>query len=528
MTTPEPEPSLEGSGDKGANYEDMVDYFSGKGNPHPISEGTSMLRALMLRSGFDELLTTYLIDAKDVRELLGGLHTSFKDAIYHLYTSRMAPVAPSRAVEVAISRKFPNIDLAQLWNILDDLDETSSGEELLVTVKHDLGLTMEEAQDLVNMIPELSGSGLQSTGMTLRAFMPVSWIHTAKAVYDERSLPLRLFTVGPMFRREPALDTTHMNTFTVLSIAVFDRDLTLEKGISVLKRLLSSLELEGISFRDKAYSYPFFETGTEYEIFVNDLEIGTCGMISQEVLESCGVGSSLFLADIGVERVLMHLHGYPDIRELFYPQFFSQWMMSDPDIASSVRYTHRPRTKAGREMAKAIERSLKALRGKDERGPMTVWRGQLLVHDDISELVSDGSPIPEGAGAIKAELLLEEAKDGMGLFGPGAFDQIWVKDGNIIGAPPSLTKEMRSSGALRTGKSYLRAFSNYAGWKVERSLSRGSTSKSFEMVRRLEDMNMHLTSKAQNYVLSRSRKVDVKGPVFLRFRFLLGSRPQSG
>jgi O-phosphoseryl-tRNA(Cys) synthetase len=179
-------------------------------------------------------------------------------------------------------------------------------------------------------------------------------------------------------------------------------------------------------------------------------------------------------------------------------------------------------------MAKAIERSLKALRGKDERGPMTVWRGQLLVHDDISELVSDGSPIPEGAGAIKAELLLEEAKDGMGLFGPGAFDQIWVKDGNIIGAPPSLTKEMRSSGALRTGKSYLRAFSNYAGWKVERSLSRGSTSKSFEMVRRLEDMNMHLTSKAQNYVLSRSRKVDVKGPVFLRFRFLLGSRPQSG
>jgi len=215
---------------------------------------------------------------------------------------------------------------------------------------------------------------------------------------------------------------------------------------------------------------------------------------------------------------------YPDIRKLFYPQFFSAWNISDSELASSIRYTHRPKTPIGRIIARSIEGALKGMRGKEESGPIVVWKGHLVTSGKSENLVSIGSAVPEGSSVIKAELFLEEAKEGMGLYGPGAFDQVWVKDGNIMGIPPTLAREIRSEGGYRTGKSYLKAFANYAGWKIERSFSRGSTSKSFEMVRRLEDINMQLTSKAQNYVLSRSRKVDVKGPVFLMFRFVLGSR----
>ncbi len=509
---------------KGAKLEDIVDYFSGKGTPHPISEGVASVRHLMLESGFDELLTSHFIGGKDAKELLGKLHISFRDALFYIYTTRMVPIAPTREVEVQIARRFPNVDLAQLWNILDDIDGTVSGEDLMVSLKHDLGLSIDEALDLMNMIPELASSGLQATGLTLRAFMPISWLSTIEAVYDEKALPMRLFTVGTMFRREPVQDRTHMRTYNVLSIAVFDKDFTMDKGITVLKRLLSSIEIEDTSFIEKTYSYPFFEKGTEYEVFVDGLEIGTCGMISSDVLTSMNVNANLFLADLGIERILMHQKGYPDIRELFYPQFFSAWNISDTDLASSIRYTHRPQTPAGRDIARSIVSALKAMWGKEVSGPMVVWKGELVTNGDSEKLVSEGSAVPEGSKAIKAELLLEEAKEGMGLFGPGAFDQVWVKAGNIMGIPPTLAKEIRSEGGHRTGKSYLKAFANYAGWKVERSFSRGSTSKSFEMVRRLEDINMHLTSKAQNYVLSRSRKVDVKGPVFLRFRFVLGSQ----
>ncbi len=509
---------------KGANLEDIVVYFSGKGTPHPISEGVASVRHLMLENGFDELLTSHFIEGKDVKDLLGKLHITFRDALFYLYTSRMVPMAPTREVEVQIARRFPNVDLAQLWNNLDDIDGTISGEDLLVSLKHDLGLSLEDALELMNMVPELSSSGLQATGLTLRAFMPLSWLSTIEAVYDEKALPIRLFTVGTMFRREPVQDKTHMRTYNVLSLAVFDKGFTIEKGITVLKRLLSSIKIENTSFIEKTYSYPFFDKGTEYEVFVNGLEIGTCGMISSDVLNSMNVNANLFLADLGIERILMQQKGYPDIRELFYPQFFSSWNISDSELSSSIKYTHRPLTPTGRDIARSIERALKEMRGKEEAGPLVVWKGHLITNGDRENLVPEGSAVPEGSGAIKAELLIEEAKAGMGLFGPGAFDQVWVKEGNIMGIPPTLSKKVRSEGGYRTGKTYLKAFANYAGWKVERSLSRGSTSKSFEMVRRLEDINMHLSSKAQNYILSRSRKVDVKGPVFLRFRFVLGSR----
>ncbi|MCU0799221.1 MAG: hypothetical protein MUC62_06065 [Candidatus Thermoplasmatota archaeon] len=511
-------------GKKGVNLEDIVVYFSGKGTPHPISEGVASVRHLMLESGFDELLTSHFIEAKDVKELLGKLHISFRDALFYLYTTRMVPMAPTREVEVQIARKFPSVDLAQLWNTLDDIDGTVSGEDLMVSLKHDLGLSIDEALDLLNMIPELSSGGLQATGLTLRAFMPISWLSTIEAVYDEKALPMRLFTVGTMFRREPVQDRTHMRTYNVLSLAVFDTDFTIEKGVTVLKRLLSSIEIEDTSFIEKTYSYPFFDKGTEYEVFVDGLEIGTCGMISSDVLSSMNVNANLFLADLGIERILMQQKKYPDIRKLFYPQFFSAWNISDSELASSIRYTHRPKTPIGRIIARSIEGALKGMRGKEESGPIVVWKGHLVTSGKSENLVSIGSAVPEGSSAIKAELFLEEAKEGMGLYGPGAFDQVWVKDGNIMGIPPTLAREIRSEGGYRTGKSYLKAFANYAGWKIERSFSRGSTSKSFEMVRRLEDINMQLTSKAQNYVLSRSRKVDVKGPVFLMFRFVLGSR----
>jgi len=113
-------------GKKGVNLEDIVVYFSGKGTPHPISEGVASVRHLMLESGFDELLTSHFIEAKDVKELLGKLHISFRDALFYLYTTRMVPMAPTREVEVQIARKFPSVDLAQLWNTLDDIDGRSA------------------------------------------------------------------------------------------------------------------------------------------------------------------------------------------------------------------------------------------------------------------------------------------------------------------------------------------------------------------------------------------------------------------
>ncbi|OYT43717.1 hypothetical protein B6U90_06710 [Thermoplasmatales archaeon ex4484_6] len=499
--------------------EDIVNYLYGRGHPHPISEGVSEMRELLLDSGFDEIYTSFFVSRRDLRELTGELYPVLRDSVYHLSWVRPAPLGPTPDVDRRLMARFPDLDRAELWNILDALDEDSSGEELLAQLMDELGLDVDDALTVMNMIPELNRGDPEVGDMTLRSFMPTSWLSTLEAIFDPENLPLRLFTVATAFRREAELDSSHIRTYNILSLAIGDDDLTLEKGMAVLRRIFDNQGLSDISFLEKSYQFPFFEKGTEIEIFGGDLELGTCGMCSGEILSSRGVTTPVFIADIGVERVLMHRYGYPDIRQLLYPQFFAAWNLTDEEIASSLRYLRKPQTDYGREIARAIHRTYRECREKEEDEKRTAWKGILASSDYGKFLVTEERAKELGIDGRPAEVVLRESRKGMGLCGPGAFNEIWVDQGNVVSVPPNMAKTLEERGASRTNKTFVKAFSRYAAWKIERSLERGHTSRKVEKIRDLEGINLKLTSKALYYILSHKKKVDVQGPVYLSFSF---------
>ncbi len=499
--------------------EDVVNFFSGVGHPHPISQGVEEMRKLLLDSGFDEIQTSFFVSKGELKQLTGNLYPIFKDSIYHLAWIRPQPQAPTYDLERKLKDKFPEMDMADLWNLMDGLDEDTSGEELLFMLQDELGLSVKEAVDLMNMIPGLSSGEAMTGDLTLRSFMPTSWLSTLEATYHEDKLPLRLFTTATAFRREPTQDSSHIETYNILSLAIADEELTLDKGLAVLRKLFDYLELNDITFKEKSYSFPFFKKESELEIFGGDLELGTCGMVAEDIRKSRGVEVPVFIADIGIERILMYRHGYPDIRELLYPQFFAAWDLTDEEIGSSLRYIRRPQTDYGKEIAQAIYTAYREVKDCEKVSKITAWKGVLVRSDYGTFLVSEERAKELKIDGKPAEIILKEAREDLGLCGPGAFNEIWVQDGNILGIPPNMVKTMEERGAYRTNKTFAKAFSRYAAWKIERALDRGHSLRKVEKIKDLEGINLKLTSKALYYMLSHEKKVDVQGPVFLKFHF---------
>lgn len=498
--------------------QDILSYFSGVGHPHPISEGVKNLRSMLIETGFDEIQTSYFVERKDVKELTGKLYPVFKDSVYHLSWIKPKPLPPTFEIDRKIAERFPEIDRAELWNILDTLDEDTSGEELMFDLRDELSIPVDDAIEIMNMIPGLTKGDPATGDITLRSFMPTTWLSTLEATFNADKLPIRLFTIASAFRREPTPDSNHIETYNILSLAIGDPGITLEKGMGVLRKLFDNLDLKEINFKKKSYPFPFYKKGSEMELFGGDLELGTCGMVSKKVLDSRGVDIPVFIADIGVERTLMFRHGYPDIRELLYPQFYAAWKLTDEEIASSIRYVRRPQTDYGKEIAQSIH---KTYRENQEKGltKKVAWKGILVSSDYGRFLVGQDRAKELKLEGKQVEIILKEVSEGMGLSGPAAFNEIWIEQGNILGVPPSTSKKMEERGAFRTNKSYVKAFSRFAAWKIERSLERGQTMRTVKKIKDLEGINMKLTSKALYYMLSHKKKVDTQGPVYLKFSF---------
>jgi len=496
---------------------DLTPYFTGVGNPHPIDVEIERIRKILLSVGFDEIQVSHFLSAEEARSLTGDLYPAFRDSIFHLSWIRLEPVVPSSDVEKAIMKRFPNLDRAELWNMLDALDEDSSGEELLLDIQENLGLDFDDSIELMNMIPQMSAGSPVPSHLTIRSFMPTSWLSTIQATYDEGSEPIRLFTNAVAFRREPILDARHNRAYHVISLAIIDKGITLEICRRILDRLLDDMGIEDAKLVEKSYQFPYFQRGTELEVFGGDMELGTCGFVSEDTLRERGLDTKVFILDLGIERILMHKHGYPDIRTLFFPQFFKAWDLADEEIGNSIEYKRYPQTDYGKEIAKRIYRAYREHADEEKIGRVVAWKGALVRGEYGPSLVEgDDDRAAEG---VPAEVVLKEAKKGMGIIGPAAFDEIYVHDGNIMSVPPPEIERMEESGGVRAKKNYAKAFSKLAGWKIEKALDRGHTVKKYEIVKSLEDANLRLDSKALYYILSRKKRIEVRGPAYLKFHF---------
>jgi O-phosphoseryl-tRNA synthetase len=87
----------------------------------------------------------------------------------------------------------------------------------------------------------------------------------------------------------------------------------------------------------------YYAPGTEYEVFARSekagwVELMDYGLYSPVALARYGIERPVLNIGMGVERIAMLLNGYSDIREMAYPQFYGEWVLSDAALARQVSF----------------------------------------------------------------------------------------------------------------------------------------------------------------------------------------------
>ncbi|MCX8170258.1 MAG: hypothetical protein N3D72_04125, partial [Candidatus Methanomethyliaceae archaeon] len=188
---------------------------------------------------------------------------------------------------------------------------------------------------------------------------------------------------------------------------------------------------------------------------------------------------------------------FKDLRELVYPQFYGEWILSDEALAKQIKFIEEPITKEGMEIEKAIVKTIEENRNLESPCEVKAFEGYV--------------------GGRRVEVKVFERDPGEKLVGPAAFNEIVVYNANILGIPEKgleniiLVKEARERG-IKTGIRYLDAIAKAAAARIERD---GNMEIRVRMVKLLSDINLMLTDVGMRYITSKRGKIDVRGPVFI-------------
>ena len=190
----------------------------------------------------------------------------------------------------------------------------------------------------------------------------------------------------------------------------------------------------------------------------------------------------------------MIVYDYGDIRELVYPQFYEKFTLNDEEIRNLISMRLKPHTNQGNEVQNAIV-NICMIHGKDPSPvEFVAWEGEIL-----GEFVRVSVIEPE-----------ENTK----LCGPAFLNEIFVTDGNVIGAA--------SSSGISTGITYIAAFAAEAAYEIEKALKEDK--KELEVRIRISrspnDINIRIDPIAKRYITSQNKKIDLRGPVFTTVRMI--------
>ncbi|MBW2976031.1 O-phosphoserine--tRNA ligase [Candidatus Woesearchaeota archaeon] len=462
-----------------------------KGSEHPLRREIQKLREMLLELGFDEAENLTLLPDTDVYRQYGPEAPVILDRAFYL--------AKLPRPDIGISGK----ELSKIQNLIGDFDHQAlkdifreykkgeiEGDNLIETIVSKLKIKTEQATSILRIFPELSSLKPQPTNLTLRSHMTATWYHTLEAMQDKEKHPIMLFSIGPRYRNEQKEDSGHLRVHHSASIVILDQNMSLKAGKEITKKIFKKLGFKEIKFVVKKATSKYYANQLEEEVFVKHnqkwLEIADLGMYSLISLANFGIKYPVFNIGFGIERLVMAIEGYNDIRELAYPQFYKQTGFSDEEIAKSIYYIESPETEQGKQIAKSIRESIYKNRDKKAPVDITAWQGKIKNRD------------------VKVSVIEDES--GKKLTGPAAANRIFVKDGSIIGTD--------KSEGIKTGYDYLTGISNKAAYGIENK--RSSFSFEIRMVRSLSDVNLAVPNNVLDYIKSNKKAIKTKGPVFVK------------
>jgi phenylalanyl-tRNA synthetase alpha chain len=139
--------------------------------------------------------------------------------------------------------------------------------------------------------------------------------------------PIKIIAPGRCFRRDE-VDATHGMFFTQLEALVVDEGISLAHLKGTMEFFFRELFGPETKIRFRPHFFPFTEPSFEVDMSVPGLrikgkewiEIGGCGMVDPAVFAAVGIDATRytgFAFGMGLERMVMMIHGIPDLRLLY-------------------------------------------------------------------------------------------------------------------------------------------------------------------------------------------------------------------
>lgn len=460
--------------------------LEGKGYQHPVFELREKVREVLIELGFEEIMNPIFIDYKEIYKQYGPEAPVILDRLFYVAGLPRPDIGITKDSAQRI-KKIADMNMNKLKGIFRKYKEGKiEGDNIVEEMVEKLKIKTEQATGILDIFPEFRKLKPVPTEQTLRSHMTAAWFLTLEALQEKKMLPLKLFSIDRVFRREQKQDKTHVKTYHSASIVIMAKNFSLEDGEKISRRILEKIGLKNIKFVTKKatskYYAPEFEEEIYAEIDGRDVEVGDLGMYSPVALSNYGIKYPVFNVGFGIERIAMLLNNYTDIRELVHPQFYKA-ELTDKEISKMIRFVKEPKTPMGKEIELSIVNGIKKY--KDEVGPK-----RFLVYENE-----------------KIRVYVSEPEAGKKLLGPAGMNEVYVYKKAVVGIDPKNAKykEVMENGIRVTN--YVEAIAKLFASEIESGKKGRFT---IRIVDTLPSINLFIEPAAEKQVA-----LEVKGPVFV-------------
>lgn len=492
------------------------------GKPHPVYDTISKLRDAYMRMGFEEMMNPLIVDEREVHKQFSHEALAVLDRCFYLSG------LPRPNVGISDER------ISSIREILGDIDDKSietirkilhaykkgdvEGDDLVPEIAAGISISDSLVVEMIDQVfPEFKELIPQATKKTLRSHMTSGWFISLASVIERANPPFHFFSIDRCFRREQAEDATRLMTYYSASCVIMDENVTVDHGKAVAQGLLSQFGFEKFMFRPDEKRSKYYVPDTQIEVFAYHpnlvgsstkysdgwIEIATFGIYSPTALSQYNIPCPVMNLGLGVERLAMILHDATDIRSLNYPQItqYSEWKMSDNELARAIYVENVPETDQGKDIVKAIVAVCEEYAATPSPCEFPVWEG------NINEKT------------VKVSVI--EAEEDTKLCGPAVFNEVVAYESDILGVPENKKwRKVLENHSARTGIRFLDAFACQAAKDIEDAVANGKSEVEtrVRIVKVPSEINIRLEALAQRFITSNKRKIDIRGPVFTTVR----------
>ncbi len=154
---------------------------------------------------------------------------------------------------------------------------------------------------------------------------------TARYLKEYSKPPNKFFAVDKVFRND-SIDQTHLLEFYQIEGWVIDYNLSIRDLMGTFKEFYRKLGIYELKFKPtyNPYTEPSFEIYGKHPLSGKWMEIGNSGLFREEMLWPYGIDADVIAWGLALERILMLLYGFNDIRNLHGPLCDLEFLRSVP------------------------------------------------------------------------------------------------------------------------------------------------------------------------------------------------------